>query len=67
MQFRKGTKDMAKSPVWHFSKERYQSFTNCNNKKKILMSNFLEINFVINIHAKKSQRFDLSEAIFKCE
>ena len=31
------------------------------------MSNFLEIDFVIRINAKKSQRFDLSEAIFKCE
>ena len=31
------------------------------------MSSFLEIDFVIKIHAKRSRRFDLSEAIFKCE
>ena len=31
------------------------------------MSNFLEIDFVIKIHAKKSRRFDLFEAIFKWE
>ena len=30
-------------------------------------SSFLEIDFVIKIHAKRSRRFDLSEAIFKCE
>ena len=32
-----------------------------------LMSSFLEIDFVIKIDAKRSRRFDLSEAIFKCE
>ena len=34
--------------------------------KVILISNFLEIDFVINISDKKSRRFDLSEVIFKC-
>ena len=29
------------------------------------MSNFLEINFAMKISDKKSQRFDLSEVIFK--
>ena len=32
----------------------------------ILISNFLEIDFAINISDKKSRRFDLSEVIFKC-
>ena len=32
-----------------------------------LMSSFLEIDFVIKIHVKRSRRFDLSESIFKCE
>ena len=32
----------------------------------ILISNFLEIDFEINISDKKSRRFDLSEVIFKC-
>ena len=32
-----------------------------------LMSNFLDIGFVIKLNAKRSRRFDLSEAIFKCE
>ena len=32
-----------------------------------LMSSFLEIDFVIKINAKRSRRFDLSEAIFKSE
>ena len=31
------------------------------------MSNFLDIDFVIKLNAKRSRRFDLSEAIFKCE
>ena len=33
----------------------------------ILMSNFLDIDFVMKLNAKRSRRFDLSEAIFKCE
>ena len=32
-----------------------------------LMSNFLDIDFVIKLNTKRSRRFDLSEAIFKCE
>ena len=36
------------------------------NEKKFLISNFLEIDFEINISDKKSRRFDLSEVIFKC-
>ena len=35
-------------------------------KIKILISNFLEIDFEINISDKKSRRFNLSEVIFKC-
>ena len=31
----------------------------------MLISSFLEIDFVINISDKKSRRFDLSEVIFK--
>ena len=31
------------------------------------MSNFVDIDFVIKLNDKKSRRFDLSEAIFKCE
>jgi len=31
------------------------------------MSNFLQIDFAMKINDKKSQRFDLSEVIFKCE
>ena len=31
------------------------------------INSFLEIDFVIKINAKRSRRFDLSEAIFKCE
>ena len=34
---------------------------------KLLMSNFLDIDFVIKLNDKKSRRFDLSEVIFKCE
>ena len=34
---------------------------------RILMSNFLDIDFVIKLNDKKSRRFDLSEVIFKCE
>ena len=30
------------------------------------ITSFLEIDFEINISDKKSQRFDLSEVIFKC-
>ena len=33
----------------------------------VLMSNFVDIDFVIKLNDKKSRRFDLSEAIFKCE
>ena len=36
------------------------------NEKKFLISNFLEIDFEINISDKKSRRFDPSEVIFKC-
>ena len=32
-----------------------------------LMSNFLEIDFMIKTDDKKLRRFDLSEVIFKCE
>ena len=32
-----------------------------------MMSNFLDIDFVIKINAKRSRRFDLPEAIFKRE
>ena len=32
----------------------------------MLMSNFVDIDFVIKLNDKKSRRFDLSEAIFKC-
>ena len=41
-----------------------------NMTKKILQTkgdNFLDIDFVIKLNAKRSRRFDLSEAIFKCE
>ena len=38
---------------------------NCFSKLQ-LISNFLEIDFAINISDKKSPRFDLSEVIFKC-
>ena len=31
------------------------------------MSNFFAIDFAIKTNDKKSQRFDLSEVIFKCE
>ena len=31
----------------------------------MLMSNFLNIDFVIKLNAKRSRRFDLSEAIFQ--
>ena len=33
----------------------------------IMMSNFVDIDFAIKLNDKKSRRFDLSEAIFKCE
>ena len=32
-----------------------------------LMSNFLEIDFVMKINDKRARRFDLSEVIFKCK
>ena len=35
--------------------------------KMRLMSNFVDIDFAIKLNDKKSRRFDLSEAIFKCE
>ena len=45
----------------------YHRDINIEEVINILMSNFFEIDFVMKIHAKKSRRFDLSEAIFKCE
>ena len=32
-----------------------------------IMSNLLDIHFVIKVNAKKSPRFDLSEVIFECD
>ena len=42
-----------------------QALENKNNFLHFI-SNFLAIDFEINISDKKSRRFDLSEVIFKC-
>ena len=36
-------------------------------REQNLVSNFVDIDFAIKLNDKKSRRFDLSEAIFKCE
>ena len=52
------------------ARSRAESFENISGVKSLENGKFFEKNnnnFVIKIHAKKSRRFDLSDAIFKCE
>ena len=58
------TQSEPSDPVY---KDKQKLTLNCSIRKTTLMSNLLDIDFVIKLNAKRSRRFDLSEAIFKCK